>query len=351
MAERRSPPLTGESSPPFAANPQSIHIHNHPARGGWWSRIVTALLVISVVLNCSQLAMYRSYFSGSVPPYERFVEGDAGSMDKIALLEVEGVIMPPYTERILDAIDRISEDDQVRGVVLSIDSPGGLVADSHRIYKHLVKLREKKPIIVSMGRIAASGGYYIAMGAGPQAKILAEEVTWTGSIGVIIPRYDLSALAGKIGVQTDALKTGPLKDALDPFRPLTDEERKVWDTIIQESLDEFVQVIDEGREALTAADVRTIATGQVFTASQAKQLKLIDEIGDQDAAIVALKSQLQLTATRVVRYEQPQSLVESVLGIEAALPAQATDPLTRLLEAGVPRAMYLFGGLTGLSTP
>ncbi len=109
-------------------------------------RIVIALLLISVVLNCTQLASYREYFSGSSPPYERFVEGAKSSADKIALLEVKGVIMPPYSDRILDAIDRIADDDQVRGVVLAIDSPGGLVADSHRIYKQLVKLREQKPI-------------------------------------------------------------------------------------------------------------------------------------------------------------------------------------------------------------
>ena len=350
MTERRPPsPLVSEST--AAAVPQTIHIHNHPARGGWPLRIVLALLVISMIFNCTQLASYRDYQSGSAPPYERFVEGTLTSPDKIALLEVEGVIMPPYTERILQAIERIAEDDQVRGVVLSIDSPGGLVADSHRIYKQLVKLREKKPIIVSMGRIAASGGLYIAMGAGPEAKILAEEVTWTGSIGVIIPRYDLSGLAEKVGLQTDALKTGPLKDSLDPFRTLTDEERKLWDTIINESLDEFVRVIDAGRATLTEAEVRQIATGQVFTASQALQLKLIDEIGDEDAAIEALKSQLQLTEARIVRYEQPASLAESLLGIKAPLSTAAADPLSRLLEAGVPRAMYLFGWQSGLTSP
>jgi protease-4 len=343
--------VAGAAVPPSPAVPQTIHIHNHPRSGGWWVRILLALLLISVVFNATQLASYREYISGAQPPREKFVDGTLDSPNKLALLEVEGIIMPPYSDHILDAIDRIAEDDQVRGVVLAIDSPGGLVADSHRIYRQLVKLREKKPIVVSMGRIAASGGYYVAMGAGPQGKVFAEEVTWTGSIGVIIPRYDLSDLAAKVGVQTDALKTGPLKDALDPFRPLTDEERKVWETIITESLDQFVNVIDEGRAPLAEPDIRRIATGQVFTASQAQALKLIDEIGDQDDAIEALKQQLQLTEARIVRYERPASLIESLLGVKAPVSLQSSDPLGRLLDAGVPRAMYLFGWQSGLVAP
>ena len=353
MTERRSPggPQLGVSggAPPGAV-PQTIHIHNHPRRGGWMLRIVFLLLVSSLVLNATQLASYREYTSGTTPPYERFVEGELDSPDKIALLEIEGVIMPPYSDRVLKAIERIEEDEQVRGVVLAIDSPGGLVADSHRIYRKLVALRETKPMIVSMGRLAASGGYYVAMGAGPKAKILAEETTWTGSIGVIIPRYDLSGLGAKVGLQSDALKTGPLKDALDPFRPLSDEERKVWGTILEESLDEFVAVIDDGRETLSEEEIRRMATGQVFTASQAKQLKLIDEIGDRDAAVEMLQEELQLSAARIVRYEQPVGLMESFLGMSLPVSIQSEDPLSRLLEGGVPRAMYLFGWQPGPSS-
>jgi protease-4 len=346
--QRRSPTTPGTPTIPTASVPQTIHIHNHPPRGGWWVRILFGLLVVSLVLNAAQLSSYREYTSGTRAPYERFVDGTLTSSDKIALLEVEGVIMPPYSEHTIEAINKIADDDQVKGVVLAIDSPGGLVADSHRIYEQLVKLREKKPIIVSMGRLAASGGYYIAMGAGPKGKILAEETTWTGSIGVIIPRYDLSELGTKIGVESDPLKTGPLKDALDPFKPLTEEERKVWDTVLDESLAEFIKVIDEGRATLTEEEIRRIATGQIFTSSQALKLKLIDQIGDEDAAIEELKKELSLTEARIVRYEHPAGLLESVLGISAESMNRQADPLSRLLEASVPRAMYLFGWQSGL---
>jgi protease-4 len=350
VTERRSPSAATPGAATPAAGPQIVHIHNHPRRGGWGLRIALVLLLASVVLNAAQLVSYRDYQGGRTEPREVFVDGELSSPKKIALLEVEGVIMPPFSDRVLKTIEKIADDESVCGVVLSIDSPGGLVADSHRIYRELVKLREKKPIIVSMGRLAASGGYYIAMGAGPQARILAEETTWTGSIGVIIPRYDLSALGDKVGVQSDPLKTGPLKDALDPFRPLSEEERKVWDTIINEALDEFVQVIDEGRATLSETDIRRVATGQIFTAKQALQLKLIDEIGDRDAAVEKLKEQLHLTEARVVRYEHPASVVETLLGVETPIRAPSLDPLSRLLEASVPRAMYLFGWQSGSGT-
>lgn len=314
-------------------------------------RILLVLLVISVMVNLAQVAAFRDYRSGTKAPYERFVEGSLGSSDKIALLEIKGVIMPPYTDRVLDTIKRIREDEQVRGVVVAVDSPGGLVADSHRIYLALKKLRETKPMVVAMGRIAASGGYYVSMGGGPETKIFAEEVTWTGSIGVIIPRYDLSELGAKFGVHSDPLKTGPLKDTLDPFRPLGEEERQLWNTILNEALDQFVQVIDQGRAELDEAAIRRLATGQVYTARQALQLKLIDQIGDRDAAVESLKKDLHLEEARIVRYEYPAGLMELLLGAEATLLGPADDPLRRLLEASVPRALYLFGGLAGWTAP
>lgn len=354
--DRRNPPDlasqfgSGDSS--TSPNvPQQIHVHNHQAGGGWWVRLLVAVLVFSLLLNLGQLASFRDYQSGTSAPYEKFVEGKLSSSDKIALLEVDGVIMPPQSTRILKAIERIEKDDKIRGVVVVIDSPGGLVADSHRIYRALSKLRDKKPMVVSMGRMAASGGYYVAMGGGPEAKIFAEEITWTGSIGVIIPRYNLSELGDKIGMKSEALKTGPLKDALDPFRPLGEEERRVWDTILQEALDQFVQVIEDGRPQLDEGAIRRLATGQVFTAQQAVQLKLVDEIGDRDAAVEALKAKLNLTDARIIRFEQPPTLAETLLGVQARASGEALDPLSRLLEGGVPRAMYLFGWQPGLAAP
>src|SRR4029077_5357237 len=120
---------------------------------------------------------------------------------------VNGTIMPPFTKRILQSIDHAKDDKHVKGVVLVVDSPGGLVSDSHQIYHRLKELGKTKPIFVSMKSLAASGGYYVSMGAGEEGRIFAEPTTWTGSIGVIMPRYEVVELAKKVGIDSKPLKT------------------------------------------------------------------------------------------------------------------------------------------------
>ncbi|RLS55729.1 MAG: signal peptide peptidase SppA, partial [Planctomycetota bacterium] len=222
----------------------------------WWPRIVLGLFLMSLLLNLilmvTTTAMVTLTPSQSQGPIEKFVSGDAHSLQKLAILEMSGTIMPPFTERTLKTIDHLIEDDSVKGVLLSIDSPGGFVADSHQIYARLLKLREKKPIYVAMKRLAASGGYYVAMAAGPSGKIFAEPTTWTGSIGVIIPRYDVSKLATDYGIKSEPLVTGPFKDTLNPFRAMTPEEFTLWSDIMNDAFDRFKGVIDEGRGTLNA---------------------------------------------------------------------------------------------------
>jgi protease-4 len=187
------------------------------------------ILVISVALNLMLYSEYHSYFSyGEV--VERFHSGDPVTTDRIALITVEGTIMPPFTGHVLKAIEQASKDDHVKGVVLVVDSPGGLVADSNEIYHALRKLEtdKHKLINVSMRRLAASGGYYVAMGAGPDGVVFAEPTCWTGSIGVILPHYDISKLADWAGVKDDSLKTGPYKDTLSLFRPVSEVDKKLW---------------------------------------------------------------------------------------------------------------------------
>ncbi|MBM4075713.1 MAG: S49 family peptidase, partial [Planctomycetes bacterium] len=198
------------------AAPQTVVIQTSPSFWRSWAvRMLMAALGFSIMLNFGFYSAYQEYFSKTEPPIERYHSGSKTSEDKVALIKAEGTIMPPFTERLIDQIKHAGKDDSVKGIVLQIDSPGGLVADSHEIYHRLKQI--KKPIYVQMKRLAASGGYYIAMGAGPEAKIYAEPTTWTGSIGVIIPRYDFSELAEKYGVRSDPLKTGEFKDALNPF--------------------------------------------------------------------------------------------------------------------------------------
>ena len=341
------------SVPPFATQttaPPPIIIQQHSPGPFWATRWFVRLLMVALIFSLMYSARlnseYRAYFQNGDGPTEKYHSGDKTATDKIAVLEVSGTIMPPFTGHFLKAIKHIKEDQQIKGVLLVIDSPGGLVADSDQIYRKLVDLRKTKPIYVSMKRIAASGGVYIAMGCGEEGKIFAEPTTWTGSIGVIIPRYDASELAGKVGLKTDSLKTGEFKDSLDPLRALSDRDRALWGTILDESFQRFITIIDENLKELDQAQVKELATGQIFTADQAKANGLIDEIGDEEAALEALQTKLGLSQARVVQFSFPVSLMDLLLGS-----AQARDPETqfrKLLEMSSPRAMYFFGSTPAL---
>jgi protease IV len=319
-----------------------------PRRFGTW--LLFLVLIVSVAFNFILFQAYNSYFSDGEGIVEKFYSGDAEATDKIALISVEGTISPPFTGRILAAIKHAAKDDKVKGVVLVVDSPGGLVADSNEIYHALRKLdtEKHKPINVAMKRLAASGGYYVSMGAGPEGVIVAEPTCWTGSIGVILPHYDVSGLAEKIGVKDDSLKTGPYKDTLSFFRPVSDADKKLWDVILGETLDRFVEVIAGSRKGLDAKQIRDLATGQVFTATQAKERKLIDQIGFLDDAIKSLKERLKLGKARIVSYETSQTLIERL--ISSSESARPESRWNAILDAAVPRAYYLFTSLPGISS-
>ena len=304
--------------------------------------------MVSIAVNVGMYSEYQSYFTASQAPAEKFHSGDKKAAAKIAVIRVRGTIMPPFTSRILKSIERAGEDDAVKGVLLTIDSPGGLVADSHQIYHALQKLRneKKKPVYVAMQRMAASGGYYIAMGAGESAPIYVEPTTWTGSIGVIIPRYDVSGLAEEWKIESDPLKTGPFKDALSPFRKLSEEERLVWNEILNDAFDRFIGVIADNRKPLDEEAVRKLATGQIYTANQALKNGLVDKIGYEEDALRDLQKQLELNKVRVVIYQHQQTLVDLLIGsVEAEQPE---TQWSALLDTTVPRAMYFFSWAPGV---
>lgn len=319
-----------------------------PANSSGWSWIMTrvlgAVLVFSLILNMSLMTQQSALMGDISGPIEKFHNGDKSATNKIAIIRIETTIMPPYTEKVFDVIKKIDEDDSVKGVILAIDSPGGLVADSHEIYHKLQALAQKKPMYVSMRRLAASGGYYVAMGIGEKGKIYAEPTTWTGSIGVIIPRYDVSELAKNWGVKADPLTTGPFKDALSPFKPLSEAEREVWSGIMDESYQRFVDIIDANRPNMNREQVLEVATGRIFTSQQAVDKGLVDKIGFLDDAIDAMKTDHNLGAIKVVKYEFTPTLSSLIFG-EAKLEA-TPNVMETLMNQSVPRAMYLFSWQT-----
>lgn len=321
-----------------------------PRPRSWFPWLVCGFLVVllalSFFLNVGLIALVGNQFVELDGPEEKYARGSQTATDKVAIIEVSGTIMPPISGRIIKAIEKATKDDAVKAIVLRVESPGGLVADSHQIYHKLKQLSEKKPVVVSFGSLAASGGYYVAMGAGPKAKIFAEPITWTGSIGVIIPHFEASELAAKVGVKSDPIKTGEFKDTLSPFKPLSDNERKLWDNIVGQSFERFVSIIDENRDTLNRDQILALATGQVYTADDSVKNGLVDAIGFEEEAFDAAVQAAGLKEARGVKYAHPMTLFDI---LTASTNLQSPDArMAAWLEAGVPREMYYFSRLTPL---
>jgi len=257
---------------------------------------------------------------------EKHISGPRYGRDKVAILSIEGTILDGegFFRRQIDRAREEHKSGTLKAIVLRVNSPGGTVSGSDFMYHHLKKLREETgmPVVVSMGAVAASGGYYVSMAVGdtPEA-IFAEPTTWTGSIGVMIPHYDLSAMLGKIGVAEDAVTSHRLKGMGSLARPMTEEERKIFQGLVDEGFEQFKKVIQSGRPGFrkdpTALD--KLATGQVFTADQAKQSGLVDQIGFVEDAVDRAITLAGLSAAKVhvVKYKPEFSFSEIFFGSSA----------------------------------
>lgn len=295
------------------------------------SRIAGCVFVTQRLVHLATVCVLSTGNSGAA------FAGIAGVSDRIAVINFEGTISPPFTSRWLRELKQAQDDASVRGVLLVIDSPGGFVADSHQLYREIQKLAKAKPVNVAMKRIAASGGYYIAMGIGEQGRIYVEPTTWTGSIGVIIPRYNATELVEKFGIKSEPLVTGPLKDTLNPFRDMTEQEKSVWGAIMEDAFSRFVGVIADNRTQLDAAAVRLLATGQIYTANQAIEKHLVDQIGYVEDAVADMARSLNLSSYDAFEYRSTPGLIDLVLGVETGEPKTISD---QILQASVPQAMY-----------
>lgn len=326
-----------------ASGEQRIVIQQLPPKGSLFGRrFLMFLLVLSVFANLWMFGKYSEYFSETAELPEKFHSGERGADKKVAVIRVDGLIADDLTDYVIKQSKQAKDDDHVVAAVVEIDSPGGLVSDSHRIYHRLSELREKKPLVISMKGLAASGGYYIAMAAGKEGRIYAEPTTWTGSIGVIMPHFDVVGLTEKLGIQVDPIKTGPLKDSGSPFHTMTDEERASWTHIIDQSFETFLSVVGKGRPNLTADQIREAASGEVFTAEDALKKGLIDEIGYLEAAIDKAKELAGEQTVRVVTYSKPPTVLEMLTGTTSSSTAMPRIDANLLLKLTVPRALYLY---------
>jgi protease IV len=338
--------------------PQQIIIQQPPTMFGRFGKWLVAALVLAFIFIIGLYNSYHSYFSPADAPQEKYHSLARHALQKVAIIDVSGAIMEGEESFAKRQIDRVREDDSVVGVIVRINSPGGTVTGSDYLYHHLLDLKKEReedggkfPMVVSMGSICASGGYYIAMSVGDEKKaIYAEPTTWTGSIGVIIPHFDLSGALGHIGVEDDSIASAPLKQMGSPTKPMTEEERKVLQALVDESFKGFKDIVASGRPKFKsdAAALDAVATGQIFTAQQALDRGLVDQIGfveDAVARCVELAGKTK-DEVRCVKYEEPPTLLGSLVGTGASSsPRGATADLRALIDLASPRAYYLWSWL------
>ena len=223
------------------------------------------------------MAGLAMFMIGKAVVPELLVAGTEG----VAIVRVEGPIMD--SSQAVDELQAFGDDPMVKAIVVRIDSPGGGVAPSQEIYNAVKRVRKEqnKTVVASMGTVAASGGYYIAVGTD---RILANPGTLTGSIGVIMQMANFQELLDKIGVKSVVIKTGKFKDLGSPFRPMKEEDRQLLESVMHDTLNQFIEAVADGR-SMDASEVEQLADGRVFTGRQAKSVLLIDEIGDLHDAI------------------------------------------------------------------
>ena len=278
-----------------------------------------------VLLACFLLAgcAPTSFLITPMPPKQELVEHvvwreSPWAVRKIALVDVDGVLSNVRSSSLLgtpgenpvslftEKLERAAKDDQVRAVVLRINSPGGSVTASDLMYTELREFRARtgKPVIAAMLDVAASGGYYIACAAD---EIYASPTTVTGSIGVVMLAPEFAGTMSKIGARVNVIKSGELKDAGSPFRTMTDQDRAVFQGLIDDMYARFLKVVQESRRNLSGERVRELADGRVYFGPQAKELGLVDQIGTLHDALAAAKraAGLDRRAVKVVEYSRP----------------------------------------------
>jgi protease-4 len=220
------------------------------------------------------LAFWSTPARASWDPFEIFTSGE-----RVGVVEITGVIS--RSTPILEDLKKFREDHSIRAIVVRIDSPGGAVGPSQEIMEEINKTKKVKKVVASCGSIAASGGYYIASAAD---LIMANPGTATGSIGVIMQLANVEQLTKKLGVDFYDLKAGALKDMGSPFKPMTPEEKAVFQSLLNNIHDQFINDVAKNRK-LPVEKVRALATGQVYTGQEAKALGLVDVMGNFNDAV------------------------------------------------------------------
>jgi protease IV len=269
-----------------------------------WFLSILALLAIAAVGFSFLVFVFLTGTS------ERTQMVTSGSGDKIALVQLQGVITS--SDAVVRQLKKHREDKSIKAILLRIDSPGGGVVASQEMYEEVKKTRDSgKPVVASMGSLAASGGYYVACGA---SRTVANRGTLTGSIGVISEFLQLQEAMDKLGVSVKTIKSGKLKDAGSPTKKMTDEDQKYFQVLMDDVHGQFIRVVEKERK-LSHEQVMTLADGRVFTGTKAAELGLVDTLGTLEDAI-AITAQLAgiKGEPAIVRERKRQSFWETMFG-------------------------------------
>lgn len=324
--------------------------------------IAAALFFVSIVINFLSAFAFKGvetditdFFAAAELPFTEEIIEEGNELKKIAVLDVDGVIQDTgdaesllqstgYNHQaFMEKLEYIKDDDTVKGMIIKVNSPGGGVVESAEIHDKLVEIQKetKKPVYISMGSMAASGGYYISA---PAKKIYASEETLTGSLGVIMQGINYEGLADKYGVDFVTIKSGPFKDIMSPTREMTEEERQILQQMIDNSYQGFVKVISEGRH-MTEERVKQLADGRIYDGRQALDSGLIDGFGYIDDVIEQMKKDEKLKDAKVVRYTDVLgfgSLFSMKLQNILSGDNEMTGLMQMLARPNSPRLMYLY---------
>ncbi len=286
--------------------------HTRRARAGALPDAHTLALTCVLAAALLGLAGCTGFAGYNTPQFKEVLLQGSGS-DKILLIDINGPItnqplliqnvgiIPGMVARVRQELELAFNDNNVRGILLRIDSPGGTITDSDVIYHSLMEFKKAKKIkiVAAMGDLAASGAFYIAMAAD---EVYAHPTTVTGSIGVIMDHMEGADLMNKLGIKSDPVTSGKYKDIASPFRKMTDEERALLQQVVNAQYEKFVKVVQDGRPKMTLAQIRSIADGRIMTADEAKERGLIDGIGYLDDVYKRVTAMSGFATNRLVRY-------------------------------------------------
>jgi protease-4 len=316
-------------------------------------KFVWTLLFSFVFSGC----IHVDLFSGSGALQEATISGEGSN--KILLIDISGTLTtskdsglfsgPSLPARLKEELTKAEKDDHIKAIILRINTPGGTVTSSDILFHELQAFKEKRkvPIIASIMDLGTSGGYYVAMASD---YIFAHPSTITGSIGVIMLTLNGQGLLEKIGIEPLAIVSGPKKSMGSPFHAMKDEERAIFQDVIDRLFARFLAVVEQGRPKLTAAQIRELADGRIYTADIAKAKGLVDEIGYLDDAIEQAKKNAKLTDAQVITYTR--SNPETHQNIYSQFEPPTVGPLgfpqinantvLGTLHSGTPQMMYMW---------